>query len=81
MKRGDRVLIVDDVVTSGQSTCDAIRKSRYEGLDVVKVIAVIDREEEDGANNIRECGVSFESLITLRNLIAPEVSSKVRLAR
>ena len=78
---GDRVLIVDDVVTRGQSTIKAIRTSQKKGLKVVKVIAVIDREEEDGANSIRAYGVSFESLITLGDLIATEAGSKVRLAR
>lgn len=81
VKRRDRVLIVDDVITTGRSTIDAIMKSRKEGLDVVKVIAMIDREEADGAKKIQECGVSFEALFTLEDLRPLETGSKVKLAR
>jgi orotate phosphoribosyltransferase len=68
VSQGDRVLIVDDVITTGTSTIDAINKSREQGLDVVKVIAVVDRLEKDGAQNIRDCGVTFDSLLTVRDL-------------
>lgn len=66
---GDRVLIVDDVITSGKSTVEAITKAREEGLIVVKAIGLIDREELNGAETIRRCEVPFEALITLRDLI------------
>lgn len=68
VRRGDRVLIVDDVITSGKSTIDAILKSREEGLEVVRAIALIDRQECNGANSIESCGVPFNALLTLKNL-------------
>src|SRR5437773_1040136 len=37
--RGDKVLIVDDVITRGDSIVKAIRSSRAEGFDVVGVVA------------------------------------------
>jgi orotate phosphoribosyltransferase len=67
--KGDRVLIVDDVITSGKSTVDAIIKARDEGLTVIHAIALIDRQESNGAERIRECGVTFSSLITLQDLV------------
>ena len=69
VREGDRVLIVDDVITSGKSTADAIMKSREEGLQVVRAIALIDRQENNGAQNITACGVPFDSLLRLQNLI------------
>jgi orotate phosphoribosyltransferase len=68
VKPGDRVLVVDDVITTGNSTIDAIMKCRAERLDVVKVIALIDRQERSGAQRIRDCGVTFEALLTFRDL-------------
>jgi orotate phosphoribosyltransferase len=65
---GDRALIVDDVVTSGGSTIEAIRRSREFGLEVTRAIAIIDREEQDGRAKIEAEGVSFEALCTLRDL-------------
>lgn len=69
VREGDSVLIVDDVITSGKSTADAIVKSREEGLNVIKAIALIDRQENNGAANIERCGVPFNALLTLQNLI------------
>ncbi|HET9253124.1 MAG TPA: orotate phosphoribosyltransferase [Candidatus Eisenbacteria bacterium] len=68
VEKGDRALIVDDVVTSGGSTIDAIRRSREFGLEVTRAIAIIDREEQDGRAKIEAEGVSFEALCTLRDL-------------
>ena len=45
VRQGDRVVIVDDVITTGSSTVKAIEAARGAGLEVVKVIALVDREE------------------------------------
>lgn len=65
---GDRALIVDDVVTSGGSTIEAIRRSREFGLEVTRAVAIIDREEQEGRAKIEAEGVSFEALCTLHDL-------------
>lgn len=53
VKAGDRVVIVDDVITTGKSTIEAITRAREAGLDIVKVIALVDRQE-GGYENIAE---------------------------
>jgi orotate phosphoribosyltransferase len=40
---GERCLIVEDVVTTGGSTIEAIERVKSEGLDVVGVVSVLDR--------------------------------------
>ena len=65
---GERVVIVDDVITSGKSTIEAIEKSREAGLVVRQAIAIIDREEQDGKARIEELGVKVDALCTLRDL-------------
>ena len=65
---GDRVVIVDDVITSGKSTIEAIQKSREAGLVVTQAFAIIDREEQGGRARIEEQGVKVEALCTLRDL-------------
>ena len=40
---GERCLVVEDVVTTGGSTVQAVEAVRAEGYDVVGVIAVLDR--------------------------------------
>lgn len=45
IKTGDRVVIVDDVITTGKSTIEAITRAKEGGLEIVKVITLIDRQE------------------------------------
>jgi len=66
---GDRALIVEDVVTSAASTLKAIRGSRQAGLVVERVVALLDREEDHGAQNLHDEGVVFTPLLKLRDLV------------
>lgn len=50
---GDGVFVLDDVVTTGGSTIRAIQACRESELDIRGVVVLVDREEDDGANNIR----------------------------
>jgi orotate phosphoribosyltransferase len=68
-RKGDRALIVEDVITSGKSTIDAINRARAAGLQVSRVVALVDREEDNGRANIEALGVRCESLFTLSDLI------------
>jgi orotate phosphoribosyltransferase len=65
---GDRVAMVEDVVTTGGSTIKAIERARSEGLDVVKVITLIDRQE-GGLEKIRELVADAVSIITRDELV------------
>jgi len=69
VKSGDRVIIVDDVITTGKSTIEALQRSREAGLNVVKVIVLVDREEEEGRQNIEKEGVRVEALFTISDLM------------
>lgn len=50
---GQKVLILDDVCTTGGSTVKAIERARESGLDVLGALVLIDREEENGLANIQ----------------------------
>jgi len=63
VKEGDRVVIVDDVVTTGSSTIKAIQRAREANLEIVKVVALIDREE-GGKENIEREALPFEAIFT-----------------
>src|SRR5204862_3314479 len=45
VKAGDRAIIVEDVVTTGGSALAAIEKVKAAGIEVVGVLAIIDRLE------------------------------------
>lgn len=73
VRPGDRVAIVEDVVTTGGSSLTAIERAEEFGLVVVRVIAIIDRLE-GGAAAFAQRGYAFSSLLTIADFgIAPPV--------
>jgi len=65
---GDHVVIVEDVVTTGGSSLEAIEKVEAIGAVVDGVIAIIDRQE-GGAEAFRARGFSLRALFTIRDFI------------
>jgi orotate phosphoribosyltransferase len=63
VQKGDRVVIVDDVITTGKSTIEAITRALEGGLEIVKVIVLIDRQE-GGKETIENLGYKVDSIIT-----------------
>ncbi len=63
VQKGDRVVIVDDVITTGKSTIEAINRAKEAGLDIAKVIALVDRQE-GGRENIETLGFNVEPVVT-----------------
>jgi orotate phosphoribosyltransferase len=45
LKRGDRVVVVDDVITTGESTMKAVRALEEDGVEVVAIYSLVDRHE------------------------------------
>jgi orotate phosphoribosyltransferase len=56
LEPGERCLIVEDVVTTGGSTVQAIEAVRAEGFDVIGVVSILDRLAGGGANIARASG-------------------------
>lgn len=61
LQANDRIVVVEDTVTTGGSTLRAVKALRDAGFEVAAVIAVVDRLE-GGAEAIREAGVPFTAL-------------------
>ena len=62
-KAGDSVVVVDDVITTGGSTLQAIEKVEAEGGKVAFVVVLLDREE-GGRANIEAKGYKVASAFT-----------------
>ena len=69
LERGDRVVIIDDVATTGGSTIKAIERAASEGLDVIKAVILVDRQE-GGVENIRQHVPAVSAIITRDELVA-----------
>lgn len=63
---GDKVVIVEDVVTTGGSSLTAIQRAEDFGLEVTRVIAIVDRME-GGGRAFAQRGYPFYSLLTIRD--------------
>ena len=71
---GDRVVVIDDVVTTGGSTIQAIERAREEGLEVVRVVVLVDRQE-GGMDNIRRHVADVRAIVTRDDLMAARLPS------
>ena len=65
---GEKVVILDDVITTGGSTITAIEQARRAGLVVDRVITLIDREE--GGENILALVAPVQSVFTRTEIMA-----------
>lgn len=63
---GEKVVIVEDVVTTGSSSLSAIQRAQEFGLQVLGVIAIIDRLQ-GGEQAFADNGVKLTSLFTIRD--------------
>lgn len=71
---GDDVVIVEDVITTGGSSLEAIERVEAFGLKVNRVIAIIDRLE-GGEAAMAAKGYKLSSLLTIRDFgIEPPVN-------
>lgn len=67
LKPGGRVIIVEDVVTTGGSGIQAVEKVRAEGFKPVMVFAVVDREQ-GGREAFAKAGLPLYSLFTISDI-------------
>jgi len=69
LRQGVKVVILEDVITTGGSTLKAVEKLRSAGAEVVGVVALVDRLE-GGAEAIRATGLPLLSICTRRDFMS-----------
>ena len=67
-KKGTKVTVLEDVVTSGGSAIKAAEKLRDAGYIVEKVVTIVDRQE-GGEDAMLKAGLQLRSLFTLEDLL------------
>ncbi len=65
-RQGARVVIVDDVCTTGASTINAIEAARESGMNVIAVVCIVEREDANGRAAVETAadGAPFLRLFT-----------------
>ena len=66
LKKGTKVTVLEDVVTSGGSAIKAAEKLRDAGYIVKRVVTIVDRQE-GGIEALKEAGLELRSLFTLED--------------
>jgi orotate phosphoribosyltransferase len=69
-EKGARVVIVDDVCTTGGSTVQAIEAAREFGFEIVGVMCLVEREEAKGRANVEKAAAPapFVSIFTANDV-------------
>ena len=66
--KGDRVILIDDLITTAQSKLIAIEILENEGLRVTDVCVLVDREQ-GGREALEEAGYELHAACTMREIL------------
>jgi orotate phosphoribosyltransferase len=66
---GDRLVVVEDIATTGQSALDAAQTLRAAGAVVERVLVVVDREE-GARERLADHDLELDALVTASDLLA-----------
>lgn len=67
IEQGDRILIIEDVATTGGQSIEAAKLLEALGTKVLGIVVVIDRQE-GARENIEQAGFAFHALFTKADL-------------
>lgn len=76
-KAGERVVVVDDVITTGTSVITAIEKLKADGLEIVMVISIVDRES-GGDENLK--AYNYVPIFYIKELLDVDKQKKLLCA-
>jgi orotate phosphoribosyltransferase len=76
LQPGARVIIVDDVCTTGGSTITAIEAAREAGMAIAAVVCIVERQEANGRPAVESAadGAPFLSLFTANDVRAEKIT-------
>ncbi|WP_413165511.1 orotate phosphoribosyltransferase [Capilliphycus salinus ALCB114379] len=67
LEKGAKVVVLEDVVTTGQSALKAVTRLQEAGYHVEEIISLVDRQQ-GGAELYAEKGLKFQALFTIEDL-------------
>jgi orotate phosphoribosyltransferase len=64
---GSSIVVIEDVVTTGQSALKAVARLQDAGYEATQVLALVDRQQ-GGEKTYADAGIPFEALFTIADL-------------
>jgi orotate phosphoribosyltransferase len=74
LQPGDKVLVLDDVITTGKNILEAVEAIRAEGGVVEDALVLLDRQQ-GGEANLRKAGVRLHAFTTMKQ-VADRLSTR-----
>jgi orotate phosphoribosyltransferase len=68
IQEGNRVILIEDVVTTGNSALEAIKTLQEHGLEIAYTLALIDRNE-GASENFQSAGIKLYSVYSIKDFI------------
>ncbi len=68
LQKNAKVLVIEDVLTTGGSSLKAVNACKEEGFNVIGVLTILDREE-GGKENLQKEGINLFSIFKLSELL------------
>jgi len=75
-KKGEKVAVIDDLITTGASKLEVITPLTQEGLKVSDIVVFIDRDQ-GGKEQLEDKGYHFYSVLHLTEMIAILETAKI----
>ena len=69
MVKGEKMVVVEDLISTGGSVLDAVAAAEREGADVIGVVAIFTYELPKAEKNFAEAGVKLVTLSNYTELI------------
>lgn len=66
LKKGDRVILVDDVATTGKALIEAKSALDNIGVEIIKAVVIVDRQE-GASDNLKAAGLKLESIFNIKD--------------
>ncbi len=74
-RQGQKCLVIEDVITSGQSILEAITALEDEGLIVQDIVSLVDREQ-GGRQLLEKKGYRLHAVFTMQNIVTSLLNTR-----
>ncbi len=75
INKGDKVIVIEDLISTGKSSVQVVKNLREEGAEVVGVFSIFSYQFEKADKNFESVGIKYISLETISSLVEHAVNS------
>jgi orotate phosphoribosyltransferase len=76
-EKGQKVVVIEDLISTGKSSLQVVEVLRTEGLEVVGMVSIFDYGFPEAAENFRKAGVKLRTLTNYATLIRLAVEKQI----